>query len=62
MRVFHENPNSIHTELYLLTLKEHNHKICVFLSSIKIFEAIYTNSVHNGSTMFASMLMLNRHF
>ena len=58
--------------LHLLTLKAHNHK-CMFLSSTKIFEASQTNSVdpdqtapvgavRSGSTMFASMLMLNRHF
>ena len=45
----------------------------LFLSSAKIFEASYTNSVDSdqtapvgavwsGATMFASMLMLNRHF
>ena len=58
---------------YLLTLKPHTHKINVFLSSTKIVEASETNSVDpdqtapvgavwSGSTMFASMLMLNRHF
>ena len=45
----------------------------MFLQSTKIFEASQTNSVDpdqtapkgavwSGSTMFASMLMLNRHF
>ena len=38
VRAFHENPNRIHTELTLLTLKAHNHKMYV-LSSTKIFEA-----------------------
>ena len=38
LRAFHENPNRIHTELTLLTLKAHNYKIYV-LSSTKLFEA-----------------------
>ena len=53
-------------------LKAHNHNM-YFLSSTKIFEASKTNSVdpdqtapvgavRSGSTMFASMLVLNRHF
>ena len=37
VRAFHENPNSIHTELIFVTLKAHNHKMYV-LSSTKIFE------------------------
>ena len=65
---------TVHTlNSHLLTLKAHAHKMYVFLSSTKIFEAPYTNSVDpdqtapvgavwSGSTMFASMLMLNRHF
>ena len=70
MRAFHENSNGIHTELTFFTLKGHNHKM---YASTKIFEASQTNSVDpdqiasvgavwSGSTMFASMLMLNRHF
>ena len=57
---------------HFLTLIAHNHKMYV-LSSTKIFEASQTNSVdpdrtapvgavRSGSTMFASMLMLDRHF
>ena len=57
---------------HVLTLKSHNHKMYVFLSSTKIVEASQTNivdpdqtapvgAVWSGLTMFASMLMLNRH-
>ena len=57
---------------HLLNLTAHNHKMYVLLST-KICEASKTNSadpdqtapvgaVGSGSTMFASMLMLNRHF
>ena len=49
MRVFHENPNRIHTELTFINLKAHNHKMFV-LSSTKIFEASYTNSVDQDQT------------
>ena len=31
VRAFHENPNRIHTELTLLTLKAHNHKMYCFV-------------------------------
>ena len=31
VRAFHENPNRIHTELNLLSLKAHNHKMYVFV-------------------------------
>ena len=57
---------------HFLTLTAHDHKMYV-LSSTKIFEASQTNSVHpdqtapvgavlSGSTLFFSMLMLNRQF
>ena len=49
MRAFHENPNCIHTELNLLSLKAHNHK-CMFLSSTKLFEASLINSVDPNQT------------
>ena len=50
MRAFHENPNRIHTELNLLSLKAHNHKMYVFLSSTKLFEASLINSVNPDQT------------
>ena len=68
MGAFHENPNRIHTELTFINPKAHNHKIFLFMSSTKIFEASYTNSVDptgavwSGSKLFASMLLLIRHF
>ena len=31
VRAFHENPNCIHTDPHLLTLKVHNHKMYVFV-------------------------------
>ena len=76
MRAFHENPNRIDTELTFINgkpLKPIITKCMGFLLSTKIFEASLTNSVdpdqtapvgavRSGSTMFASMLMLNRHF
>ena len=31
VRAFHENPNCIHTEFTLITLKVHNHKIYIFV-------------------------------
>ena len=58
---------------HLLTLKAHNHKMYVFVPSTKLFEDSQINSVDpdqtapvgavwSGSKLFASMLMLNRHF
>ena len=35
---------------HLLTLKAHNHKMYVYLSSTKIFEALSTNSVDPDQT------------
>ena len=35
MRAFHENSNRIHTELTLLTVKAHNHKMYVFCRPLK---------------------------
>ena len=49
MRAFHENPNSIHTELNLLSLNAHNQKMYV-LSSTKLFEASLINSVNPDQT------------
>ena len=49
MREFHENPNRIHTELNLLSLKAHNHKMYV-LSSTKLVEASLVNSVNPDQT------------
>ena len=47
MRAFHENPYCIHSELTSITLKAQNHKIYV-LSSTKLFEASWINSVNPG--------------
>ena len=66
MRAFHENSNRIDTlNSHLLTLKRIITRM--LLSSTKIFEASKPNSVDPDqtapvSTMFASMLMLNKHF
>ena len=40
VRAFHENPNVYTLNSHLLALKAHTHKMYVFLSSTKIFEAL----------------------
>ena len=67
MRAFYENPDRINTELTLLTLKRKITK-CMFLSFTKLFKLFEPDqtapvgAVSSGSTMFASLLMLNRYF
>ena len=73
MRTFHENPNRIHTELTFINPESaYSQNVC-FWSSTKLFEASLINivdpdqsapvgAVSCGPTMFASLLMFNRHF
>ena len=70
MRAFHENPTVYTLNSHLFTLKAHELQHVCFLLSTKIFETSCTNNVDldqtapvgavlSGSTLFASMLMLN---
>ena len=64
----HENPNRMHTELtFFYHYNALSQKVC-FCRPLKCLkpdrQTVWTQIrlVWSGSTMFASMLMLNRHF
>ena len=50
MRAFHENPNRIHAELTFNNPQSAKSQSVCFLSSDKIFEASYTNTVDPDPT------------
>ena len=50
MRAFHENLTVYTLNSHLFTLKARNHKMFVFLSSDKIFEALKTNTLDPDQT------------
>ena len=59
MRAFHENPNRIHTELTFINPQcAYSQNVCL-LSSTKIFEGSYTNSVDPDQTCRSSLIWVH---